>query len=89
MSSFLDFLRHLRETMQTLFAITLLLGAVSSMEVVRRNVEDMHHDEGWKVWKTGHEKRYGNESEEKVRYQIWKENLRRIDEHNKVYRFLP
>jgi len=71
--------------MHTLFAIALLLGVVSSMEVVVTNqeVENMHHDGGWQVWKTGHDKRYGNEGVERVRYQIWKDNLRRIVEHNK------
>jgi len=71
--------------MYSAYLFPLLLGAVFSMEVVVRphDDENMHKDGGWQVWKTGHNKKYGDEGEEKVRYAIWKDNLQRIVEHNK------
>jgi len=39
-------------------------------------------DEAWQVWKSGRNKYYKDFGEEKVRYTIWKDNVRRIVEHN-------
>jgi len=39
-------------------------------------------DTEWHLWKTTHDKSYGHEETEKVRYEIYKDNLRRINEHN-------
>lgn len=40
-------------------------------------------DEAWQIWKSAHNKLYKDLDEEKVRYTIWEDNLRRITEHNK------
>lgn len=40
-------------------------------------------DDSWQVWKSGQNKAYTDISEEKVRYAIWQDNLRRIEEFNK------
>jgi len=39
-------------------------------------------DGSWQQWKGTHSKFYPNINEEKVRYTIWQENLRKIAEHN-------
>jgi len=39
-------------------------------------------DESWQIWKSAHNKAYTDLDEEKVRYTIWQDNLRRITEFN-------
>lgn len=39
-------------------------------------------DDDWQLWKSGHNKAYTDINEEKVRYTIWQDNLRRITEFN-------
>lgn len=39
-------------------------------------------DTEWHLWKTTHEKTYTHEESEMIRYEIWRDNLRRINEHN-------
>jgi len=39
-------------------------------------------DESWQVWKSAHNKQYNDIYEEKVRYYIWEDNLRRITKFN-------
>jgi len=39
-------------------------------------------DESWQIWKSAHNKAYTDLDEEKVRYTIWQDNLRRITEYN-------
>jgi len=39
-------------------------------------------DDGWHLWKADHAKNYADHGEERVRYAIWKDNFRRIVEHN-------
>jgi len=59
-----------------------LLGAVSAVTIVR-NV-DIIRDEGWQIWKAGHSKNYSDLGEEKVRFAIWQDNMRRITEYNQL-----
>ena len=40
-------------------------------------------DNAWQLWKAGQNKAYRDIFEEKVRYAIWQDNVRRIEEHNK------
>lgn len=46
--------------------------------------KDVIRDESWQIWKSAHNKVYKDLDEEKVRYTIWEDNLRRITEHNKM-----
>ena len=39
-------------------------------------------DPTWHVWKKTHSKTYSDEGEERVRYVIWRENMKKIIEHN-------
>lgn len=39
-------------------------------------------DDDWQLWKSGHNKAYTDIFEEKVRYAIWQDNVRRIIEFN-------
>ena len=39
-------------------------------------------DPAWHVWKKTHSKTYADEGEERVRYVIWTENMKKIIEHN-------
>ena len=39
-------------------------------------------DPSWHVWKKLHGKTYADEGEERVRYIIWTDNMRKIYEHN-------
>ena len=59
-----------------------LLGAVSAVTIVM-NV-DIIRDEGWQIWKAGHSKNYSDLGEEKVRFAIWQDNMRRITEYNQL-----
>jgi len=59
-----------------------LVGLVASGFVSVRRDEEVTRDEGWKLWKSAHNKGYTDLGEEKVRYAIWKDNLRRIVEFN-------
>jgi len=38
-------------------------------------------DEQWRLWKETHHKQY-TIVEEPIRYTIWKDNLRKVEEHN-------
>jgi len=67
--------------MHSLIILT-LFGAVFSAVVIERESEIIH-DEGWQIWKAGHNKKYSDFKEEKVRFAIWKDNLERIVEYNK------
>ena len=39
-------------------------------------------DQAWQVWKKTHGKVYGDEGEERVRYIVWTDNMKKIAEHN-------
>jgi cathepsin L len=43
---------------------------------------DIIKDESWQIWKSAHNKDFHDLYEEKVRYTIWQDNLRRITEFN-------
>jgi len=66
--------------MQTILALLCLAGLSCGYVI------DQHYqvigDEGWHLWKASHGKGYENFGEERVRYVIWQDNLKRIEEHN-------
>jgi len=62
--------------MKTLVVLC-LVGVALSMTIERETT-----DEAWQIWKSAHNKLYENIYEEKVRYTIWADNLRRITEYN-------
>ena len=39
-------------------------------------------DPEWHVWKKTHSKTYADEGEERVRYTVWIENMKKIIQHN-------
>nr|XP_002169904.2 procathepsin L-like [Hydra vulgaris] len=45
-------------------------------------IEKPIRESSWYVWKMAHNKAYSHESEENVRYAIWKDNMNRITEYN-------
>ncbi|XP_002155462.3 procathepsin L [Hydra vulgaris] len=59
------------------FCALLLLG-VTLAYIIERPTED----DSWIRWKMAHNKAYNQDGEETVRYTIWKDNERRIREHN-------
>ena len=64
--------------MKLLVAICLL--SLACAYTVERH--DEIADGSWRSWKATHSKLYETFNEEKVRYTIWQENLRKIAEHN-------
>ena len=63
-----------------LFVALCILGLTSAYVVERKQrIEDAE----WHSWKSTHQKSYKDHYEEKVRYSIYQDNLRRINEHNK------
>jgi len=40
-------------------------------------------DSSWHVWKATHSKKYADEGEERVRYTVWQENMKKIMKFNK------
>jgi len=67
--------------MNLLFGLMLLVACASAKVIV----QDGHlQDSGWHLWKYTHGKSYPHIAAERVRYEIWQDNLRRIEEHNKV-----
>lgn len=66
--------------MNLLFGLMLLVACASAKVIV----QDGHlQDSGWHLWKYTHGKSYPHIAAERVRYEIWQDNLRRIEEHNK------
>lgn len=41
-------------------------------------------DSAWQTWKETHGKQYADEGEERVRYVVWQENMRKIAESNQM-----
>ena len=39
-------------------------------------------DQAWNLWKTIHSKSYKTLEEQKIRYAIWQDNAKHIEEHN-------
>lgn len=56
-----------------------LFGYAASMVIEK---VDIIVDSDWQLWKSGHNKAYTDIHEEKVRYTIWQDNVRRITEFN-------
>jgi len=56
-----------------------LLGLACAYTIERK---ESISDASWHLWKGAHGKFYKDLNEEKVRYTIWQDNLRRIAEHN-------
>lgn len=61
-------------------AILLCLLATTYGYLISR--EEAIADESWQLWKSAQNKAYTDINEEKIRYTIWQDNLRRITEHN-------
>lgn len=57
-----------------------LIGAVFSF-TIERDVEVIK-DEAWQIWKSSHNRQYKDIGQERVRYEIWRDNLKRITEFN-------
>jgi len=66
--------------MNCLLGLMLLVACTYAMNVVK---DDHLQDSGWHLWKSTHGKSYAHLAAERVRYEIWQDNLRRIEEHNK------
>jgi len=62
-----------------LFIALCLLGLTLAYTIERH---EQIADESWHLWKATHSKGFNDLNEEKVRYTIWQDNLRRITEHN-------
>lgn len=58
-----------------------LIGSAFSYVVERL---DRIEDDDWHLWKETHTKQYADFGEEKVRYVIWQDNLKKIDAHNSL-----
>jgi cathepsin L len=66
--------------MKTVLALICLVG-LSYGYVIDQQYQ-LIGDEGWHLWKATHGKAYQSYGEERVRYAIWQDNMRRITEHN-------
>lgn len=55
-----------------------VVGLVASYRINNGFVRD----QSWHLWKSTHSKTYANLGEERVRYAIWHDNMKRIEEHN-------
>lgn len=60
-----------------------LLGLACSFTIERR---DVINDASWQSWKSHHKKSYENIFDEKMRYAIWQDNLKKITDHNQYNR---
>jgi hypothetical protein len=58
-----------------------LIGSAFAYVVERL---DRIEDDDWHLWKETHTKQYADFGEEKVRYVIWQDNLKKIDAHNSL-----
>jgi len=65
--------------MKFLMLALFMIGAASSYVLQGVNFLE---DNGWQLWKKTHGKTYETPSQERVRYVIWQENLRKIEQHN-------
>ncbi|KAL9976056.1 hypothetical protein ACROYT_G013291 [Oculina patagonica] len=63
--------------MKGVIAIVLCLS-VASCAVLKFD----EYQEQWQAWKTLHAKKYATDTEEAARYAIWRDNLRKIQQHN-------
>jgi len=62
--------------------LVLLLAALCYAQSYVLNNFEYITDEGWHLWKAAHEKKYTDLGEERVRYVIWQDNLKRVEQHN-------
>jgi cathepsin L len=67
--------------MKTVCILLALVGCAYSY-VINQGPFGQIADEGWQIWKIAHEKKYADMGEERVRYVIWQDNLKRIEQHN-------
>jgi len=65
-----------------LMMCTFAMGAHINDAFIRFTSQHIVQDEGWQIWKSGFNKQYRDFNEEQVRHAIWKDNFRRINEHN-------
>lgn len=72
------FILALSITMKTLILLC-LVGAAASMIVKSEFIAD----QDWQLWKATHNKQYTDIYEEKVRFTIWQDNVRRITKFNR------
>jgi len=64
--------------MNVIYLIGALLGVVYARDI------PLIQDEGWQLWKMAHKKNYTDVGAERVRYIIWQDNLKKIEEHNQL-----
>jgi len=71
--------------MKSPLLLLLVVGSAVSY-VIENVVEKLERieDDDWHLWKQTHTKQYGDFGEEKVRYVIWQDNLKKIDAHNQL-----
>lgn len=62
-----------------------LLGLACAFTIERR---EQINDGSWQAWKSMHKKAYKGIFEEKTRYAIWQENLKKITDHNRYNRHM-
>lgn len=72
--------------MKFLLVLAMMTGLAMAARLndayIRFQAEHIVKDEGWQIWKSGFNKKYSDFNEEQVRHAIWKDNFRRIREHN-------
>lgn len=60
----------------------LLVGGACALVIPVPARDYMTSDQSWMLWKMAHGKSYEDLGSEQVRYAIWKDNLRKIENHN-------
>ncbi|XP_066923584.1 procathepsin L-like [Clytia hemisphaerica] len=66
--------------MMKLFVLASIATAALCMTIEKA---ELIADEGWQLWKSTHNAAYADFNEEKVRYTIWQDNVRRITQFNR------
>jgi cathepsin L len=61
--------------------VLILAGCAAAYRVEKL---EQIEDDGWYLWKQAHKKAYQDFGEERVRYVIWQDNLKKIEAYNKL-----
>merc|ERR1712180_526988 len=67
----------------SLLCFTLGLGFSLAIQVIEVN-QPLSHEEHFLSFQQQHKKQYSSLSEEQYRFQIFRENFARVEEHNKM-----
>lgn len=59
-----------------------LCFSVASCAVLKQELKFDEYKDQWRAWKTFHGKQYETDTQEEARYAIWRDNLRKIQQHN-------